>query len=150
MSTKRLSRTVLEKGRRNTWERRLTTKTEKAKIRQYLHRITLDPEAYYEEIEPIRKPESPEFTDKLSPVYRFIDSQVGNDWADVLRLIKEKFDTRTLAGWHIVSAHILNQIEGAGTQERIFYYYCYPYYINKNNILRKTKKVNRNLNKKLD
>lgn len=145
MSTKRLERTVLEGGRRNTWERRQTTKEERCETRDWLRKVFIDPEYAEENVEPIRRPETPEFSDVLNPVYRFIESLVGQKWDDARSNIKQKFDMKTLAGWHVVDAHIFGAIHGAGKKETIplvindeTSYFSY-YFIDKNGILRKTK-----------
>lgn len=110
MSTKKLSRTVIEGGRYNTSDRRLSNKEERAKTRAYMSKVALDPEDFEEEIEPERRPVYKEFSDKLNPMYRWLESQVGRVWDEVRSEISTKFDTRTTAGRHITFDHLLREI----------------------------------------
>ncbi len=50
------------------------------------------------------------FTDKLSPMYRWIEAQVGRPWDEVRAEVFQKFDTRTTAGRHITFDHLLQQV----------------------------------------
>ncbi len=139
MSTKRLSRTVLEGGRHNgnKFERYQSNKTERAEMRQYISACIVDAEFAEEYEPPRRQPIYQGFTDKLSPVYRWLDKRVGKSWAKTRRLLKEKFDDRTLAGFHIVHQHMLSSI-GTEIQEKEIDRSFHYYYIDKNNILRKS------------
>lgn len=110
MSTKNLARTVIEGGRRNVYERRKTSKDLRAAARAYLSRINQDWENWDEEAEPELTPEGKEFSDKLSPMYRWLDAQVGRVWAEVRSEVFEKFDTRTTAGRHITFDHLLSSV----------------------------------------
>jgi len=117
MSTKKLSRTVLEGGRHNTWRRRQSTQEERCETRDWLRKVIIDPDYADEVIEPIRTPVRPDFSDVLSPVNRFIESFVGKNWNDARSVIKQKFDMKTLAGWHIVDTHIFGTIYGANKKQ---------------------------------
>jgi hypothetical protein len=112
MSTKRLQKTVIEGGRngRNKWERRHSHDTERASERDYLNKVEVDPEGYdeYEIEEKVHVYK--EFSDKLSPVYRWLSSRVGRPWDEVRSEVATTFDTRTTAGRHIVYDHLLSQV----------------------------------------
>jgi len=110
MSTKRLQRTVIEGGRRNVYERRKSSKELRAAERAYLTRINQDWENWDEEAEPEITPVWKEFSDKLSPMYRWLDAQVGRVWADVRSEVFTKFDIRTTAGRHITFDHLLGSV----------------------------------------
>ncbi len=110
MATKRLARTVIEGGRRNVWERRSSTQEERAEVRMYLERCEFDPEFYDDEVEPERRPVGKEFSDKLRPMTRWLEKQVGRVWDDVRSEIFATFDTRTTAGRHITFDHLLRDV----------------------------------------
>ena len=112
MSTKKLSRTVIEGGRHgsNKWERRHSHAELRADEREYLKQVITDPELADDiDIDAIR-PVMKEFTDKLSPMYRWLDSQVDRPWSEVRSEIFTKFDTRTTAGRHITFDHLLRDV----------------------------------------
>lgn len=58
---------------------------------------------------PIREPVGRSFDDKLGPVQRWLRSRVGRPWDEVRSEIARRFDTRSLAGRHIVFCHLLPQ-----------------------------------------
>lgn len=125
MSTKNLSRTVIEGGRHNynKWERRESHKETRAALKAYLSEVEEDPENWYDyDIEPTR-PVRKEFTDKLSPMYRWLHAQVGRPWNDVRSEVAEKFDTRTTAGRHIVYDHLIQSVEVTPDLRYGRYYY---------------------------
>lgn len=123
MSTKRLERTVIEGGRRNKWERRYSHAEERAHLRNYITEVKADPENWYDyDIEPI-EPVYKAFSDKLSPMYRWLHAQAGRPWNDVRSEVAEKFDTRTTAGRHIVHDHLLNNVEVTPDLRYGRYYY---------------------------
>lgn len=112
MSTKRLSKTAIEGGRRgfNKWERRHSHAEVRAEERDYIKEVLADPEAANEkEINPPR-PVYKEFSDKLNPMYRWLDAQVGRLWSEVRSEVFAKFDTRTTAGRHITFDHLLAEV----------------------------------------
>jgi hypothetical protein len=113
MSTKRLQKTVIEGGRvgRNKWERRYSSKAQRAKNREYIANINKDHEYSENEQAPDRVPVYKEFNDKLSPMYRWLHSQVGRVWDEVKSEIFKTFDTRTVAGRHITYDHLLSSVE---------------------------------------
>jgi len=111
MSKKNLSRTVIEGGRCNKWERRNSHAEFRARDKNYIKEVTADPENWYdydsEPTEPVYKC----FRDKLSPMYRWLASQCGRTWADVRSEIATTFDGRTTAGRHILYDHLLSSVE---------------------------------------
>lgn len=113
MSKKNLARTAIEGGRSgyNKWERRNSHNEERAQERDYCKKVEVDPELADDfDIAPKTRVYKG-FTDKLSPMYRWLNSQVGRPWNDVYSEISEKFDTRTTAGRHIINDHLLRSVE---------------------------------------
>jgi hypothetical protein len=113
MSTKNLARTVIEGGRYsgNKTDRYLSNAEERARVRNYIQEVTLDPENYEEyDVEP-REHVWKGFKDKLGPMYRWLQSQVGRPWNEVRSEVAQKFDTRTTAGRHIVHDHLLQSVQ---------------------------------------
>lgn len=124
MSKKNLARTAIEGGRANgnKWERRNSHAEQRAASRDFCNKIKLDPEFGEDEsIEVIDKVYQA-FTDKLSPMFRWLRSKVGSSWADVRSEITEKFDARTTAGRHILFDHLLSSVidTQSGFDERGF------------------------------
>lgn len=113
MSTKKLSRTVIEGGRYNPnkFFRRHSHKEERAYEREYLDVIKIDPEICDElDVKPLVKV-GKDFKDKLGPMFRWLNAQIGKPWDDIYSEVIEKFDTRTTAGRHIVFDHLLRSVE---------------------------------------
>lgn len=113
MSKKNLARTVIEGGRYtgNKWDRRNSHAENRAEARNYMKEVSLDPDNYDEyDIEPTEHVYK-DFRDKLSPMYRWLNAQVGRLWDDVYSDVKKSFDTRTTAGRHIVYDHLLSSVE---------------------------------------
>jgi hypothetical protein len=112
MSTKRLSKTVIEGGRygRNKYERRYSHVEVRAQERDYLKVVVNDPELADEldidQLQPVYQG----FTDKLAPMYRWLKAQVGRVWDEVRSEVFTKFDTRTTAGRHITFDHLLKEV----------------------------------------
>lgn len=117
MSTKRLSKTVIEGGRHgyNKWERRHSHAEVRAEERDYLKQITIDPDLSDEIEIGENRPVYKEFTDKLAPMYRWLDSQIGRPWSEVRSEIFKTFDTRTTAGRHITFDHLLSSVVETNT-----------------------------------
>ncbi len=112
MATKNLARTVIEGGRYtyNKWERRHSSAEERAEARDYCKRVEIDPEYAEEEEIDERRHVSKGFSDKLSPMYRWLEAQVDRPWSEVRSEVFQKFDTRTTAGRHITFDHLLRQV----------------------------------------
>ncbi len=160
MSTKRLQRTVIEGGRGNTWERRNSHNEERAAARDFCKRVMIDPNYADEEFIEEKHREYKEFRDKLSPMYRWLESQVGRPWADVRSEIFTKFDTRTTAGRHITFDHLLQEIvdteSGFDTRghminpnievikgDKKYWWYRGEYYVDENGILQGNMEIRR-------
>lgn len=112
MATKRLARTVIEGGRHgyNKYERRYSSKVQRAQTREYISNIMKDPDFCEFDVEPDRDPVYKEFSDKLSPMYRWLDAQIGRPWSEVRSEVFQNFDTRTTAGRHITFDHLLREV----------------------------------------
>lgn len=125
MATKDLGRTPLEAG--NTAEyhsvRREVRRLARHEAKAYCARVARDPE--YSDETPA--PPAPErrrpngcwtvdmHDDRIGPVKRWIHRQVGRLWDDVYSEIRSRFDTRTLAGRHIVEQHLLGYVDTDGS-----------------------------------
>lgn len=159
MSTKNLARTVIEGGRYggNKWDRRNSSAEERVRVRAYCKRVLNDPEIAEEEDVEERQSVGKGFTDKLGPMYRWMDAQIGRPWSEVRSEVFQKFDTRTTAGRHITFDHLLREVvdsdSGYNKYGRIVdpaipleskdkthrYYRSYnDYYVDQEGIFRKT------------
>ena len=114
MSTKNLSRTVIEGGRTGYYKAECDRyiREERAASRVYLRDLIVDPSLHEDgdSLAPKRRPSSPDFKDKTSPLYRFLDSRVGEDWNAVRSELFERFDTRTTPGRHVLFDHLLRDV----------------------------------------
>jgi hypothetical protein len=105
MATKNLARTVVEGGR-DTYSklhRRLRNRRER--------RLRFDLEGDPRHGQP-RLGGSRGFADRLRPLERWLGSHVGRGWSNVYREFCERFDDRTMKGWHLRD-HLLGML-GAG------------------------------------
>lgn len=154
MSTKNLARTIIEGGRHkgNKWDRRNSHAEERARVRNYIKEVELDLENYEEyDPEPIQHVYKG-FDDKLGPIYRWLNRQVGRPWDEVRADVAKEFDTRTTAGRHIVYDHMLQSVQ---TSPEPRYRYSYrpedpttsysdhDYYVDAEGILRKKRYLGR-------
>lgn len=112
MATKNIARSALEGGRygHNKWERRYSHNEERTEARDYCRKVTVDPDYADEDFIGSIRPVMKEFTDKLNPMHRWLEKQVGRPWADVRSEVFQKFDTRTTAGRHITFDHLLREV----------------------------------------
>jgi len=120
MGTKYLARTAIEGGRRSSQrdEEHEWTKSARVHWNQYCNQIRFDQELADSWQPDDRKCDwHKEFDDKLTPIYRWLQSRVGRPWAEVRHEIKTRFDIRTTAGRHIVYDHLIDRIKGAGSKE---------------------------------
>lgn len=154
MSTKNLARTIIEGGRHkgNKWERRNSHAIERAHLRNYLREVEQDPENYEEYDPEPRESVMKGFDDKLGPIYRWLNRQVGRAWDEVRADIAQAFDIRTTAGRHIVFDHMLQSVQTG--PEAGYKYYSVPgdstasysdhdYYVDDNGILQKKRYLGR-------
>lgn len=79
----------------------------RAEERQWVFELLRDPEAWDTQVPPIRRDVGKAFDDKLGAVERWLRSKVGRPWSHVRSEIADRFDTRSLAGRHIVFCHLL-------------------------------------------
>jgi hypothetical protein len=106
---KDLSRTVIEGGRyyHNCWFRRASHGVARARTRAWLDEVRADPEAADDgaprELTRVRKA----FRDKLAPARKWLAAQCGRPWTKVYGDLCARFDTRTVAGRHVVHDHML-------------------------------------------
>lgn len=116
MATKNLARTVIEGGRArfNKFDRRYSNRQIRRKVRQYAHRIRLDPDGGEGSAAPIREPVWRAHHDRLAAAERWLASFVGRPWNDARAEIARRFNTRTVAGQHIVFDHLLPSVLGSG------------------------------------
>jgi hypothetical protein len=108
MGTKNLARTVIEGGRShyNQYRRNHSHGQERAAAARFFAGILGgdDPDDAVVEPRPrVRK----QFSDKLGAAERWLRSQRGEQWDSIHSEIRRRFDTRTVAGQHIVFDHLL-------------------------------------------
>jgi hypothetical protein len=108
MSTKNLSRTILEAGRTSagTWGRREDNRVERARARQALAGVRdgADADAV---VWPVMRKTNRFLDDKLGAPERWLASHVGRPWSRVRSELFARFDPRSLAGRHIIYGHML-------------------------------------------
>lgn len=119
MATKDISRSAVEGGRpnRNKYNRRRSHRQERGSFRYWRDEVLKGVEFADERAVESRPPVRKDFTDKLSPAYRWIASRCGRPWAEVFSELSKLFDTRRLSSWHIVYQHMLPEIEGGAKVE---------------------------------
>ena len=113
MSRKNLSRTVIEGGRRyyNSWDRGQSHREERASTRAWLDQVSQDSDVADELVLPARRRVSKDFHDKLGPAKRWLAAQVGRPWNKVYAELRAMFDSRTIAGAHVVNDHMLQWVD---------------------------------------
>ena len=158
MAKRNIAKTAIEGGR--VWycryEEKICTRAERREIKNKLHQVSLNPELGEQFSNPPRRftEYGREFADKLSPVLRWLDKQVGRPWNKVYSEICQKFDKRSTPGRHIVEGHLFYWVNHH-YQDKDIGYWVYPlkpgdfkpyftrlhywkYEIDSNGILRKT------------
>ena len=148
MSTKKLARTILEAGSsgESKYERHLSTRKERSQTREYLSKVTRDPEVTERIVTPKRGPNWKSPDDNLGAVKRFVDSWVDRKWDKCLSEMMKKFNPKSLAGYHIIYDHILRDIypNEAALNARPYWRARYgEYYVDGQGILRKIDKIPR-------
>jgi hypothetical protein len=113
MATKNLARTVIEGGRSryNQRERRESNVWERSARRQLSAQLrwAIDPD---DAVYPRREPTGRDFSDKLNPAERWLRAQVGRPWNKVRSELVQRFDSRTVAGRHVLFGHVLPWVKG--------------------------------------
>jgi hypothetical protein len=120
VARKDLSRTVIEGGRyyHNSFFRRASHGVARARTRTWIDRVRADLEDA-EASAPVPGPRVHKmFRDKLGPALRWLHAQVGRPWAAVFSDVCARFDTRTVAGRHVVYDHMLRWIDTDGGSGR--------------------------------
>jgi hypothetical protein len=97
MATKNIARTAIEGGREGSWQ--VCVRFEERAFRRQSR--VVDEDSDYP-VKPRRINKRGFQTDHLSPVLRFLQSRVGKPWDYVWSEVKERFDTRTIAGQHVM------------------------------------------------
>ena len=131
MSTKNLARTVIEGGRTSGYkvDTRERKRAERASSREYLHLVTHDSENAESVPAPKRLRVRKEFADKLSPLWGFLDSRVGQNWSKVRSEMFQRFDTRSTPGRHVLFDHALKEINDTGDPVNDNIYFRYRRYV---------------------
>ncbi len=135
MSTKNLSRTVIEGGRDgySKFQRRSSHGAERASARRLLARYVVDEDEADARAIPKRKKAYRGFADKLGPAERWMRAQCGRPWDKVRSELFARFDTRTLAGRHIVFGHMLPMVRTCAVTA---YWSYYRFFVGNGGILR--------------
>ena len=111
MSAKNISKTIIEGGRTgfSKFDRYNSNEQFRAREKKFVHDIQgSDPD---EPLPPKRRHVRKEFADKLSPMYRWLRKQVGRGWNNVYSDLRATFDTRTIAGSHVINDHLLRDVQ---------------------------------------
>jgi hypothetical protein len=137
VSRKDLSRTVIEGGRyyHNCFFRRRSSAVERATTRDWLNAVADDLDEAEASVPPPRKRVRKMFHDKLAPAHRWLVAQVGRPWSKVYSELCARFDTRTVAGRHVVNDHMLAWVRHA--HEPVAYSSRWDLVIDAHGILRK-------------
>ncbi len=115
MATKNLARTVIEGGRTHghKFECRRLTRCDRHRSRALAQLAARDPdeECVFLPRQTLRR----WHFDRLSAAERWLGSFVGQPWNTVRADMARNFDTRTVAGQHIVFDHLLPSVKGSGS-----------------------------------
>ena len=140
MSTKDLSRTVIEGGRHrfNQGERYASQRVERAHQRAYLRAVEHDPSVADARTPEPRQPVRKSFADRLAAAERWLLGHVGRPWRKVEGEILANFDTRTVAGRHVVFGHLMPQPYRPWneTELRSWYVHRRTFYVDVRGVLR--------------
>jgi len=135
-----LSRTVIEGGRyrRNKWERRESHRVARARERSWLDTLGDADASDPAPCTRVRKM----FRDKLAPAERWLAAQAGRPWAKVYSELRARFDSRTVAGRHVVEDHMLDWVRHPGDARYVYRDY---FVVDAHGILRDVRDVRRRL-----
>jgi hypothetical protein len=117
MATKNLSRTIIEGARynRDKWKRKQSIRAERRQAKEYCQEVLDDPET--DEIIQEYGGDKRRYRlqkDKLQPLQRYLESNVGRSWDAIYSKLKSRFDERNIKGYHLLNDHIRNNVDGAG------------------------------------
>ena len=115
MAPKNLARTVIEGGRTNyhKFERRRLTRCDRHRSRVLARLAARDHDEACVFLP--RQTLSRWHFDRLSAAERWLGSFVGQPWNAVRAKMARNFDTKTVAGQHIVFDHLLPSVKGSGS-----------------------------------
>ncbi len=146
MSTKNIARSIIEGGRTRGYKdtRDEQKRSERHNFKQFLNQVKIDSEIYDDGKDPVH--EEPldtyqfdeKFADKISPLKRWVEKKNGKGWNNTFSEIKEKFNTDTTPGRHIVEDHLLNEFQ-FDWHDHKFGYRKDDLIINENGIIKKAK-----------
>lgn len=138
MATKNLARTVIEGGRSGHYQSDVdfNERSDRRAVKRFCGKVANDIEEYEDLVVPKRQPVYPDFADKLRPVYRFLDSHLGEPWDDVRSLVFARFDTRTTPGRHVLFDHLLREVR---TGPEVGYERYARWYVDENGLLQRKK-----------
>ena len=116
MATKNLARTVIEGGRSryHKGERRHSNRQARQRGRAFARMLLFDAEQAETSVAPVRRRVYRDHDDRLAAARRWLSSFVGQPWDCVRSEIARRFDTRTIAGQHIVFDHLLPAVRNSG------------------------------------
>ncbi|MEM9489424.1 MAG: hypothetical protein AAGC55_09780, partial [Myxococcota bacterium] len=112
MATKNLARTVIEGGRYrfNKFERHYSNRRARREARLYTHVLCHDDDVGEGSAVPRRTKVYRMHYDRLNAAERWLASMIGRPWDEVRSRIARSFNTRTIAGQHIVFDHLLPSV----------------------------------------
>jgi hypothetical protein len=155
MSKKNLAKTSIEGGRTrfNKYIRKHSNSEFRGYEHNFLSKVIIDSDLseslYIKDRKKVRK----KFNDKLTPVYKWLQSNCGEKWDSVYSKISSSFDKRTTAGRHIIYDHILKSVDIVPNLR--FYkfelgdnksYYKWDFYVDSSGILRQKELVSHPFN----
>ncbi|MBI4142360.1 hypothetical protein HY480_00620 [Candidatus Uhrbacteria bacterium] len=137
MAKKDLARAALEAGNQQEYQnvRRTLRRRHRHEAKAYCRLVARDPERAEAMVEPIapehRQPDacwaSDMHGDKTGGVSRWLATFVGKRWDDVYSEVRRRFDVRTLAGWHVVTQHIIGMFAREGSHQAAYREYIIGY-----------------------
>jgi hypothetical protein len=135
MSSKRISKTVIEPARTNSYKysTKTSTRNERRATNDALHDMLFDEELIEGEVLPKRRPERIAQNDKLNPLKRWIRSHVGQKWDDIYSKMRKTFDFRTIPGLHVVG-HLLDYVDRPSSP--ILRYWTPEFFVDEGGVLR--------------
>lgn len=138
MSKKNLARTAIEGGRAtyNKWDRHQSNREVRSDTRVFMAHINNDIEAADDDVIERRRPVYREFRDRLHPVRRWMDKQVGKNWDAVHSELRTRFDSRNISGQHILFDHMLSDVDPHPYVVSYGFFGSGRYFVDDNGILR--------------